>query len=137
MLKQKYTYLFAVLALALLFWIYWNRQGDGVRNGPPEAGSGAYEAMIDRQATHLRFSRHARCRMGCRQIDEQEVREIIARGDINAGKVEHSGKGISIPLEGITRDRQRVRIVVAPKKNREMVLVTVIDLDTEWECDCP
>lgn len=137
MLKQKYTYLFALLALALLFWINRNRQGDGGLNRPPGAGSGSYEAMIDRQATNLKFSRHARCRMGCRQIDEQEVREIIAKGDINSGKIEKSGKGVSIPLEGITRDRQRVRIVIAPKKNREMVLVTVIDLDTEWDCDCP
>ncbi|HRF26309.1 MAG TPA: DUF4258 domain-containing protein [Ferruginibacter sp.] len=135
--KQKYTYLLAILVLAVLFWINRGQRGDAGSKAPAGAGSGGYESMIDRQGARLIFSKHARCRMGCRQIDEQEVREIIASGRINADKVEDSRKGISIPLEGVTRDGQRVRIVVAPKKNKEMVLVTVIDLDTEWACACP
>lgn len=135
--KQKYTYLLAILVLAVLIWINRGQRGDGGITSPAGAGSGGYESMIDRQGARLIVSKHARCRMGCRQIDEQEVREIIASGRINADKVEDSRKGISIPLEGVTRDGQRVRIVVAPKKNKEMVLVTVIDLDTEWACECP
>lgn len=74
--------------------------------------------------------------MQCRMIDESEVREILDAGTINYDRIEKNNKGVTIPLEGITHDRQKVRIVVAPKKT-ETVVVTVIDLDTDWPCDCP
>ena len=73
--------------------------------------------------------------MDCRHIDESEVKEILQTGTINTEKIEQSNKGTSYPLEGITHDKQRVRIVFAPHKD-EMVVVTVIDLDKEWQCDC-
>ena len=73
--------------------------------------------------------------MECRNIDESEVKEILLEGDINFDKIEESSKGVSYPLEGITRDKQHVRIVFAPHDNK-LVVVTVVDLDKEWECDC-
>ena len=38
-------------------------------------------------------------------------------------------------LEGITRDQQRVRIIFADAE-KGMVVVTVIDLENEWSCNC-
>ena len=73
--------------------------------------------------------------MDCRQIDESEVKEIITEGRVNYDKSEETKKGKTSPLEGVTHDGQHVRIVVAPKKN-ELVLVTVIDLEREWACEC-
>ena len=31
----------------------------------------------------IAYTKHARCRMDCRQIDEQEVKEIVQNGKIN------------------------------------------------------
>lgn len=73
--------------------------------------------------------------MDCRHIDESEVKEILKEGVINYSKVEESEKGKTYPLEGTTHDKQHVRIVIAPHTD-ELVVVTVIDLDTEWSCDC-
>ena len=90
---------------------------------------------FERNISHIRYTKHARCRMGCREIDESEVKEIIEHGEINYSKVEEDSNGKTYPLEGITHDKQHVRIVVAPHE-RELVIVTVIDLEKEWQCNC-
>ena len=73
--------------------------------------------------------------MDCRHIDRSEVKEILEKGVVNYDKIEESTQGKSYPLEGTTHDGQHVRIVFAPHEN-ELVVVTVIDLDREWECNC-
>jgi hypothetical protein len=74
--------------------------------------------------------------MECRHIDEQEVAEILKKGAVNTSRIRREKRGTTYPLEGITRDKQRVRIVVAPRANG-LEVVTCIDLDTDWPCDCP
>lgn len=84
----------------------------------------------------LIFTKHARCRMGCRHIDADEVREILQNGRINERKSEPAARpDPKYALEGRTRDGQEVRIIFAPS-DRGMVVITVIDLDTDWPCDC-
>jgi hypothetical protein len=73
--------------------------------------------------------------MDCRMIDELEVTEILKSGTVNKSKIETSERGTSYPLEGRTHDGQQVRIVFAPKEDK-LVVVTVIDLEKEYECDC-
>ena len=68
--------------------------------------------------------------------DEYEVNEILRKGRLNTSRIRRDERGATYPLEGITRDKQRVRIVVAPRKNGVEV-ITCIDLDTDWPCDCP
>jgi len=89
-----------------------------------------------REMSRLTFSKHARCRMACRHIDEAEVQEIMLRGDINYKKSNlNNGNSAEYALEGTTHDNQRVRIVFAQEASRTNV-VTVIDLGTDWPCDC-
>lgn len=91
---------------------------------------------FDRRTEKLIFTRHARCRMGCRQIDEAEVRDILLNGRINSRKSDPAARpDPKYALEGKTRDGQEVRIIFAPS-DRGMVVITVIDLDTDWPCDC-
>lgn len=98
--------------------------------------TGAGNGVIDRHPGHLIYTKHARCRMGCRHIDEAEVREILEKGRINYRKSEPAGRpDPKYALEGTTHDGQEVRIIFAPGK-RGMVVITVIDLGTEWSCDC-
>ena len=82
------------------------------------------------------FTKHARCRMGCRQIDETEIREILLHGTINYRKSDpDSQPDPKYALEGVTRDGQQVRIIFADS-DRGMVVVTVIDMQKEWNCNC-
>ena len=133
---KKYIPFIALIAAAFLFfWVKKNQRG------PSPAAHVTIEPNINgkepftRDINHISYSKHARCRMDCRHIDEAEVKEVIASGEINYNKVEEDEKGKTYPLEGITHEKQHVRIVVAPH-GEELVVVTVIDLDVDWKCNC-
>lgn len=128
-MKKILPLLLCLAAALLLYWIKTNQRGAS-ENGQNNA------TELNRNETSIKYSKHARCRMSCRHIDEQEVKDILKTGSINYAKIEEDEQGTSIPLEGITKDQQNVRIVFAPKKNKTVV-VTVIDLDTDWPCNCP
>ena len=138
-MKSNYRYIKYVIVFLLAVLVIWGkfRQPGGSSGRQTREPAGlSLEQEIRSLAGNLSVSRHARCRMQCRHIDEVEVREVLESGIINNDRIEKSDKGISVPLEGETQDRQHVRIVVAPKENI-LVLVTVIDLDTDWPCECP
>jgi hypothetical protein len=121
-----------IAAVILFFWVKQHQNGKaGVT---VSSATEAYTILRSGNKT-LVYSRHARCRMDCRHIDESEVKEILQNGEVNFSKIEHSDKGETYPVEGKTHDGQNVRIVFAPHDS-ELVVVTVIDLGTEWKCDC-
>ncbi len=95
------------------------------------------DSGLNRHPTAIHYSKHAKCRMECRHIDETEVQEILAIGSINFQKSELDADACKkrYAVEGNTHDNQRVRIIFAPCKTIETV-VTVIDLGKEWSCDC-
>ena len=129
MIKRYIPYFIFVFAAALLLCVKSNQRGE------KKVSTTVTEYPFARDTAALIYSNHARCRMDCRQIDEVEVKQMVREGIINYDKVENDKRGKRYPLEGITRDEQRVRVVVAPN-NDELVVVTVIDLDKEWPCDC-
>ena len=81
------------------------------------------------------FTKHARCRMKCRHITQTEVKEIVQKANVNYNKSElDAAQGPKYALEGYTsKEKQHVRIIVAPKE-RHLTIVTVIDLDEDWDC---
>jgi hypothetical protein len=103
-----------------------------------ESSSGASrEREFDRRISYLQYSKHAKCRMECRQITKEEVEETMRQGKINYGKSDiRNARCPRYAVEEVTGDNQRVRIVFAQCNNYTEV-VTVIDLDKEWECACP
>jgi hypothetical protein len=92
---------------------------------------------LNRNPTHVSYSKHARCRMDCRRISESEVLFILKNGKINYRKSELDGTDCQnkYAVEGITNDKQKVRIIFASCRE-EVTVVTVIDLGTEWPCNC-
>jgi hypothetical protein len=92
---------------------------------------------FDRRISYLEYSNHAKCRMQCRKISQAEVEEIMEEGTINYKKSDlQNARCPRYAVEGVTKDNQRVRIVYAQCDEKTEV-VTVIDLDTDWSCDCP
>ena len=135
-MQKKYLPIIALIAAALLlFWVKKNQRGKPVYVPVNIDVPVAAKEPFDRTISHITYSKHARCRMDCRHIDESEVKEILQQGEINYNKIEEDPKGKTYPLEGITHDRQHVRIVFAPHEN-ELVVVTAIDLEKEWPCNC-
>jgi len=92
---------------------------------------------FDRRISYLQYSKHAKCRMDCRHITQAEVEDIMKIGEINYTKSDlQNARCPRYAIEGITKDKQDVRIIFA-QCNESTTVVTVIDLDTEWTCDCP
>ena len=92
---------------------------------------------FDRRISYIEYSNHAKCRMGCRKISQAEVEEIMEAGKINYNKSDlNNARCPRYAVEGVTTDNQKVRIVFA-QCNEKTQVVTVIDLDTEWSCNCP
>jgi len=115
-----------------------NKNRDTARRDPsrPPSDEPGRNTGFDRRITNLIFTKHAKCRMECRHIDEAEVREILLNGRINDRKSDPAARpDPKYALEGTTRDGQEVRIIFAPS-DRGMVVITVIDLGKEWSCDC-
>ncbi|MFN8321481.1 MAG: DUF4258 domain-containing protein [Chitinophagales bacterium] len=97
----------------------------------------AFEAnAMPASIPELIYTKHARCRMDCRQIDESEVREIVSQNHINRAKSNpNDSRCPTYAYEGYSYDRQHLRIVIARCKTVWKV-VTCIDLENEFICSC-
>lgn len=132
MKQRKLTLFFALIAgIFLALFIYKQTLTNSSKAGSNRNG----KEVFNRLNPSLVFSKHARCRMACRHVDEEEIKELLKSGTINERKIEKSSRGTTYPIEGISRDGQLLRVVVAPH-NEKIVVVTVIDLRQEWSCDC-
>jgi hypothetical protein len=126
-MHKKYRLFWVFLAAAVILLILYRNQAFKV----PETAIG-----FDRNTSKLIYTKHARCRMDCRHIDEAEVKEILQKGEINYSKSDPAARpDPKYALEGQTRDGQLVRIVFAPTSHG-MVVITAIDLQREWACAC-
>ena len=149
MAKQKW--LGGLIIIVLIFIVLYNKfrvmpePGNTQRpqteqrrksGGAEEPAAREDRGGLNRNARSLIYSKHARCRMDCRQISENEVMAILKEGEINYQKSDMRGQpDPKYALEGVTSDGQRVRIIFA-NSPRGIVVVTVIDLEKEWKCNC-
>jgi hypothetical protein len=142
-MKKLIPYLLLLVLFVVALFVKRCRENDNAPDSPsvtqekridPSAGKNNLEAFRDPDAEYF-FTKHARCRMECRNITQKEVKEIVRKAEVNYNKSElDAPQGPKYALEGYTsKDRQHVRIIVAPKQ-KHLSIVTVIDLDKEWEC---
>jgi len=84
----------------------------------------------------LYYTKHAKCRMDCRHITEREIREVLERGIVDERKSNPQDKPCpTYAIEARTDEGQHLRIVFATCTD-EVKVVTCIDLDHDFECDC-
>lgn len=94
------------------------------------------QQVIPADAT-LSYTKHARCRMDCRGITEQEIREVLQEGHLNPQKSDANDRPCpSYAIEDRVKDGQELRIVLGVC-DREIKVITCIDLGQEHTCDCP
>lgn len=129
-MKKQYR-IWILLVLLIIFGILKFPEWFGARqvNHNPEASY--------RNTKDLVLTKHVRCRMGCREVTLEEIKEIIEMGKVNLQKSGIGKQGDStFALEGFSHEKQHLRVVVAPQKNGELVVITCIDLEKEWPCNC-
>jgi hypothetical protein len=103
----------------------------------PKPSPAAEPRGLNRHPAKMNYSKHAKCRMDCRQISEREIQEILINGTINYKKsaLQVGDCQKKYAVEGLTADQQRVRVIFAPCAE-EVTVVTCIDLGKEWDCNC-
>ena len=140
MLKKILPYLFIALLAIVAIWLR-NRNGlndEDKKRKKPESDKPVVNRNrgFDRRVSYLEYTRHSRCRMECRHITQKEVEEVVRNGEINYKKSDVNDMPCpTYALEGVTDDQQHVRIVFAQCDQKTKV-VTCIDLDNEFACDC-
>jgi hypothetical protein len=127
---------FFIVALLVKNWREKQHESETQTSSSTESTSSRTNLDIfrDPEAEYF-FTKHARCRMECRRITQKEVKEIVRKAEVNYNKSDlQAEQGPKYALEGYTSgDRQHIRIIVAPKQ-KHLSIVTVIDLDKDWEC---
>lgn len=95
------------------------------------------EQDLSYKGRRLVLTKHARCRMECRELDPYEIQEVINLNNINERKSKPAsgGRCESIAYEGRTRDGQMARIIVGNCED-DPIVITVIDLDNKYNCSC-
>ncbi len=95
------------------------------------------DGELNRYPTKISYSKHARCRMECRNIDEKEVTDLLHHGYVNYKKSNLKADDCHkrYALEGY-ENGEKLCIIVASCGN-ETTVITCIDLDHDWPCHCP
>jgi len=84
----------------------------------------------------LYLTKHAKCRMSCRQVSDDEIMEALDEGSINYRKSDtHDKPCPTYAVEDRSEDGQLLRIVFAACSH-ETKVVTVIDLENDYSCNC-
>ena len=144
-MNKKWLPYILILVLAIAVFVIKRYKSSNDPSPNPQTGtkdkSGSNpinrDRGFDRRISYIEYSNHAKCRMQCRKISSAEVEEIMQEGQINYNKSDiKNARCPRYALEGVTKDEQRVRIVYA-QCNEATTVVTVIDLDTDFECHCP
>jgi hypothetical protein len=142
-LKNRTKTVLYIVLLVLGLIVYGVRKSGGPSSENPGSTVPVTDAVnADKDWRHhrLMYTKHARCRMECRDISESEVNYILENGTVNKAKSteegdEAEGHCPTYALEGNTSDGQHVRIVFGACDAVTRV-ITAIDLGVEHECDC-
>ncbi len=125
MRKSRAT-LSMIFVLILLFVFVYKRWQEPVRR-----------EAFDRTPSHLYYTRHALCRMDCRHISKDDIKEIMRKGIINFNKSNRIDRPCpTFALQGETGDGEKLRVVFA-QCDDETKVVTCYNLEEDFDCHCP
>lgn len=135
-LKKIAPFLLLLLLVVITLIIKREKNEDSNKELTPK--SRGTTTSLNRNPASINYTKHARCRMACRQIDEAEIKDALRKGTINYKKSDLKGAVCKkkYAVEIYSKDKQHLRVVFAPCQD-EVTVVTCIDLDKEWQCDCP
>ena len=131
--QKKSVFIFLlIMALAILFINKWK----GLQNQSDLVHT-VRQRGFDRRISTLEYTQHARCRMDCRHISQNDINDIMRNGEINYAKTNvNDAPCPTYALQGLTNDGQRLRVIFAQCETKTKV-VTCYDLEKDFECHCP
>ena len=125
-MKKRNSFI-PLLLLGLIFVAFLIRRW----NEPRE------KEAFDRHPSSLVYTKHALCRMDCRQISKEEIGEIMEKGAINFNRSNRRDQPCpTFALQGRTTSGEFIRVIFAQCPT-ETKVVTCYNLEEEFNCHCP
>ncbi len=113
-----------------------NENDNGEKYSIPSQNKDDKLILTRLKGQELILTKHAKCRMSCRKVSDDEIMEVLDEGSINYSKSDtHDKPCPTYAVEDRSEDGQLLRIVFAAC-NHETKVVTVIDLETDYACNC-
>lgn len=130
--KKAAFLILLIITLAFLFLNKWK-----VLQQHSDAQSSIRQRGFDRRISTLEYTQHARCRMDCRHISQNDINDIMRNGEINYAKTDVNDQPCpTYALQGYSNDGQHLRVIFAQCEIKTKV-VTCYDLEKDFECNCP
>ena len=130
--KKAAFLILLIITLAFLFLNKWK-----VLQQHSDAQSSLRQRGFDRRISTLEYTQHARCRMDCRHISQNDINDIMRNGEINYAKTDVNDQPCpTYALQGYSNDGQHLRVIFAQCETKTKV-VTCYDLEKDFECHCP
>lgn len=133
MRSKKTVFIFLlILAIAVLFLNRWKglQQNQDLPRSVRQIG-------FDRRISTLEYTQHAKCRMQCRHISQNDINDIMRTGEINYAKSDvQDAPCPTYALQGYSNDGQHLRVIFAQCQTKTKV-ITCYDLEKDFECHCP
>ena len=133
-MKSKKTAFLILLIIALAF-LFLNKWKGLQQHSNPQ--SSLRQRGFDRRISTLQYTQHARCRMDCRHISQNDINDIMLNGEINYAKTDVNDQPCpTYALQGYSNDGQHLRVIFAQCETKTKV-ITCYDLEKDFECRCP
>lgn len=136
--KKAFPYLVLIILALVVLFVKSNKTANTNKTDINTNNPTINEKGLNRSPSIINYTKHARCRMKCREITENEIIDILKNGKINYRKsdLKLSECKKKYAIEGFSKsDNQHIRIVVAPCEG-ELSIITCIDLKNEYQCNC-
>lgn len=127
--SSKIVTLLILLVGCMALWLVQN-------NGNKTSGTSATNTEWYSANKTIHITKHAKERMKCRTISLAEIEDVLQHGQLNKDKSSFDDHACATKyaVEGKTKDNQRIRVIAAPCEQK-VNIVTVIDLDNEYDCE--
>ncbi|MGN6163550.1 MAG: DUF4258 domain-containing protein [Flavisolibacter sp.] len=139
-MKKLAPFLILVL-LALLVIVIKKCKGEDIV-APKKSTASAKKVSkrnhgFDRTLSYIEYTAHAKCRMQCRHISQQDIEDIMRSGDINYSKSDVNEAPCPVyAVQGYTRTNEHLRVIFGQCDYKTKV-ITCYNLDEDFECHCP
>ena len=92
---------------------------------------------FDRHPSHLEYTKHALCRMDCRHIGVEDIKEIMQKGIIIFNRSNMNDRPCpTFAIQGYTAQHENLRVIFAQCAETTKV-ITCYNLKQDFECHCP
>lgn len=128
--------LYLIFGIVLFMYACDEKKQQNNRDSDLPARENFTDKDIKYQGKSVKLTKHGSCRMECRKLDAYEVQEVINNGKINKRKSNPKSTPCpTVAYDGKTSDGQKARVVLGTCED-DIKVVTVIDLKTNWKCNC-